>query len=134
MRPRRCSKRDGFHGGSTLITLGLDAADHPTHGAQQFTLLHGYCGQYQHFPLIISEPTTKYVLMACFRPGAVHSSLGAGDVKDLQGKPPALHIRLCHRCPAAHGTQGLLQRAIEQYQRTRHKARLFQCFQCQCDS
>src|SRR5690349_18256682 len=51
------------HGGSlpASITLDLDATDDPTHGDQQLTLFHGYFGQYQYFPLIISEPTTKHV-------------------------------------------------------------------------
>ena len=51
------------HGGKlpASITLDLDATDDPTHGHQQLTLFHGYFGQYQYFPLIISEPTTKHV-------------------------------------------------------------------------
>ena len=31
-------------------------------------------------------------------------------------------------------TEGLMQRAVEQYERTKQKARLFECFQYQCDS
>src|SRR5690606_38205655 len=54
------------HGGRlpACITLDLDATDDPTHGDQQLTLFHGYFGQYQYFPLIISEPTTKHVFLA----------------------------------------------------------------------
>src|SRR6185437_395078 len=46
------------HGGELpeQLTLDLDATDDPTHGHQQLTLFHGYFGQYQYFPLIISEP------------------------------------------------------------------------------
>ena len=69
------------HGGSlpASVTLDLDATDDPTHGHQQLTLFHGYFGQYQYFPLIISEPTTKHVFLAWLRPGTVHASLGADE-------------------------------------------------------
>lgn len=69
------------HGGTlpASITLDLDATDDPTHGHQQLTLFHGYFGQYQYFPLIISEPTTKHVFLAWLRPGTVHASVGAED-------------------------------------------------------
>ena len=62
------------------ITLDMDATDDPTHGQQQLTLFHGYFGQYQYFPLIISEPTTKHVMLAWLRPGTVHAALGAGPM------------------------------------------------------
>jgi hypothetical protein len=69
------------HGGQlpAELTLDLDATDDPTHGHQQLTLFHGYYGQYQYFPLIISEPTTRHVFVAWLRPGTVHASLGADD-------------------------------------------------------
>jgi Transposase DDE domain group 1 len=69
------------HGGQlpASLTLDLDATDDPTHGHQQLTLFHGYYGQYQYFPLIISEPTTKHVFVAWLRPGTVHASIGADD-------------------------------------------------------
>jgi hypothetical protein len=69
------------HGGSLpeSVVLDLDATDDPTHGHQQLSLFHGYYGQYQYFPLIISEPTTKHVFAAMLRPGTVHASLGADD-------------------------------------------------------
>lgn len=90
------------HGGvlPASITLDLDATDDPTHGRQQLTLFHGYFGQYQYFPLIISEPTTKHVLLAWLRPGTVHASLGADDdlmrvVNALRRERPdiAIHVR-----------------------------------------
>ena len=69
------------HGGRlpASITLDLDATDDPTHGQQQLTLFHGYFEQYQYFPLIISEPTSKHVFVAWLRPGTVHAALGAQD-------------------------------------------------------
>ena len=91
------------HHGGTLpasITLDLDATDDPTHGHQQLTLFHGYYGQYQYFPLIISEPVTKHVFVAWLRPGTVHASIGADDdlmrvVAALRKERPdiAIHVR-----------------------------------------
>jgi hypothetical protein len=82
------------------VTLDLDATDDPTHGRQQLTLFHGYYGQYQYFPLIISEPTTRHVFLAWLRPGTVHASLGADDdlmrvVDALRKQRPdiAVHVR-----------------------------------------
>jgi len=90
------------HGGQlpASVTLDLDATDDPAHGDQQLTLFHGYYGQYQYFPLIISEPTTRHVFLAWLRPGTVHASLGADDdlarvVKALRAARPdvAIHVR-----------------------------------------
>jgi hypothetical protein len=89
------------HGGKlpASITLDLDATDDPTHGHQQLTLFHGYFGQYQYFPLIISEPTTKHVLLAWLRPGTVHASIGADDdlmrvVNALRKERPDIQIHV----------------------------------------
>ena len=155
------------HGGElpASITLDLDATDDPTHGNQQLTLFHGYFGQYQYFPLIISEPTTKHVFLAWLRPGTVHASLGADDdlmriVNALRKERPDIQIHV--RADAGFGlplmyqiceenglsytfgfatnarlkklTEALMQRAVEHYEQTRQKARLFECFQYQCDS
>ena len=90
------------HGGKlpASIILDLDATDDPTHGHQQLTFFHGYFGQYQYFPLIISEPATKHVFVAWLRPGTVHASLGAEDdlmrvVNALRKERPdmAIHVR-----------------------------------------
>ena len=76
------------HGGSlpASITLDLDATDDATHGHQQLTLFNGYFEQYQYFPLIISEPTTKHVFVAWLRHGTAHASLGADDESDAGGE------------------------------------------------
>lgn len=155
------------HGGQlpASITLDLDATDDPTHGGQQLTLFHGYFGQYQYFPLIISEPTTKHVFLAWLRPGTVHASLGADDdlmriVNALRKERPDVHIHV--RADAGFGlplmyntceenglsytfgfstntrlrklTEGLMKQAVGRYEQTKQKARLFECFQYQCDS
>jgi Transposase DDE domain group 1 len=89
------------HGGTlpASITLDLDATDDPTHGHQQLTLFHGYFGQYQYFPLIISEPTTKHVFLAWLRPGTVHASVGADEdlmriVNALRQERPDIQIHV----------------------------------------
>ena len=155
------------HGGSlpASITLDLDATDDPTHGNQQLTLFHGYFGQYQYFPLILSEPTTKHVFVAWLRPGTVHASLGADDdlmrvVNALRKERPDIQIHV--RADAGFGnprmyevceqngltytfgfsanarlqklTEDLMRRAVEQFGKTKEKARLFECFQYQCDA
>src|SRR5438874_3255971 len=69
------------HGGRlpACVTLDLDATDDPAHGQQQLTLFHGYYGQDQYFPLIVSEPTTRHAFLVWLRPGTVHAALGADD-------------------------------------------------------
>lgn len=155
------------HGGQlpASIILDLDATDDPTHGQQQLTLFHGYFEQYQYFPLIISEPTTRHVFLAWLRPGTLHASLGADDdllrvVSALRKERANIQIHL--RADAGFGlpkmyqiceknglsytlgftsnpklkklTQALMQRAVELHQQSGKKARLFQCFEYQCDS
>jgi len=147
------------------ITLDLDATDDPTHGHQQLTLFHGYFGQYQYFPLIISEPTTRHVLLAWLRPGTVHASLGAGDdlmrvVNALRQERPdiRIHVRgdagfgnpamyqICEENGLSYTfgfstnarlkklTEDLMQRAVDEHERTGQKQRLFTCFEYQCES
>jgi hypothetical protein len=89
------------HGGALpgAITLDLDATDDPTHGHQQLTLFHGYFGQYQYFPLIISEPTTRHLFVAWLRPGTAHAALGAEDdlmrvVNALRQERPDIQIHV----------------------------------------
>lgn len=155
------------HGGQlpASIILDLDATDDPTHGNQQLTLFHGHYGQYQYFPLVISEPITKHVFVAWLRHGTAHASLGADDdlmrvVNALRQERPdiAIHVRADagFGLPLMYKTceenllsytlgfssnprlkklaESLMQRAAEQYERTKQKARLFECFQYQCDS
>jgi hypothetical protein len=70
------------HHGGTIpdsLILDMDPTDDETHGHQQLSLFHGYYGQHQYFPIIISEPTTKHIFYAHLRPGAVHAALGAEE-------------------------------------------------------
>jgi hypothetical protein len=155
------------HGGQLpeSVILDLDSTDDPTHGHQQLSLFHGYYGQYQFYPLIISEPTTRHVFVAWLRFGTAHASLGADDdlmlvVNALRAARPdiKIHVRgdagyglplmyeicenngLCYTFGFSSNarlkrmTEGLMQRAIEQFKATGQKARLFECFQYQCNS
>jgi hypothetical protein len=152
------------HGGGlpAPITLDLDATDDPTHGHQQLPLFHGYFGQYQYFPLIISEPTSKHVFVAWLRPRTVHASLGAEDdlmrvVNALRAQRPdiAIHVRgdagfglpkmyeVCEESGLTYTfgfstnprlrklTGGLMEQAVERYEQSQQKQRLFECFQYQ---
>lgn len=69
------------HGGAlpASVTLDLDATDDPAHGGQQLVLFHGYYGQHQYLPLVISEPTTKHAFVVWLRHGTAHAALGADD-------------------------------------------------------
>ncbi len=69
------------HGGKLpeSVTLDLDPTDDTTHGHQQLALFHGYYDQHQYFPMIISEPTTRHILLARLRHGTAHAALGADD-------------------------------------------------------
>jgi len=155
------------HGGilPASLTLDLDATDDPTHGHQQLTLFHGYFGQYQYFPLVISEPTTRHVFLVWLRPGTVHASLGADEdlmrvVNALRRQRPdiRIHIRgdagfglplmydLCEKNGLSYTfgfstnarlrklTEGLMNRAVAQFEQHGEKARVFDCFPYQCDS
>jgi hypothetical protein len=155
------------HGGQlpALLTLDLDATDDATHGRQQLTLFHAYYKQFQYYPLVISEPTTKHVFLVQLRHGTAHASFGADDnlmriVDALRKERPDIQIHV--RADAGFGlpvmyevceknglfytfgfttnprlkrlTETLMQQAVEQHEKTHEKARLFDCFQYQCDS
>jgi hypothetical protein len=89
------------HGGQlpASLILDLDSTDDPTHGHQQLSLFHGYYGQHQYYPLIISEPTTRHVFVAWLRFGTAHASLGADDdlmrvVNALRAARPDIKIHV----------------------------------------
>jgi hypothetical protein len=103
-----------FYGpqGPAELTLDLDATDLPTHGHQQLTLFHGYYDQFQYFPLILSEPTTRHVFSAWLRPGTLHPTRGAVDdllpvVQALRRRWPKVKLHL--RGDSAFGNPELYQ-------------------------
>jgi hypothetical protein len=147
------------------LVLDLDATDDPAHGQQQLVLFHGYYGQYQYLPLVISEPTSKHVFLVWLRPGTMHAATAADD--DLMRVVAALRkerpdIRIHVRGDAGFGmpwmyqvceengltytfgfatnarlrkmTEDLMNRAVELYEKTKQKQRLFACFEYQADS
>jgi hypothetical protein len=63
----------------TRITLDIDPFDDPTHGQQQLTFFHGYYGQYQYLPRVITCAENDLVVMLCLLFGTAHPALGAGD-------------------------------------------------------
>lgn len=69
------------HGGRlpSRVTIDLDPTDDPTHGAQQLSFFHGFYDQHQYYPMIVSEPSTRHVLIAWLRHGTCPAALGADD-------------------------------------------------------
>lgn len=67
----------------TRLTFDLDGFDDPAHGQQQLTLFHGYYGQNQYFPLIITNAETGLVVSVSLRHGTAHASLGADEDLDV---------------------------------------------------
>ncbi len=61
------------------LTFDIDPFDDPTHGNQQLTLFHGFYGQYQYLPRVITCAQTDQVVMACLLFGTAHAALGAED-------------------------------------------------------
>jgi hypothetical protein len=81
------------------LTFDVDAVDDPTHGNQQLTLFHGYFGQYQYFPLVITCADNDQVVMVSLRHGTAHAALGAdADLEYLANRLrqvwPDVHIRV----------------------------------------
>lgn len=69
------------HGGTlpSRVTIDLDPTDDPAHGQQQLAFFHGFYDQHQHYPMIVSEPTTKHLFIAWLRHGTAGAALGAED-------------------------------------------------------
>lgn len=90
---------EAFDEPPSRLTFDLDGFDDPAHGAQQLTLFHGYYGQNQYFPLIITNADTGLVVMVALRHGTAHSALGADEdleylVSRLREKWPDVDIEV----------------------------------------
>lgn len=70
---------DSFDAPPTRLVFDLDGFDDPAHGQQQLTLFHGYYGQRQYFPLIVTNAETGQVAMVVLRHGTAHAALGADE-------------------------------------------------------
>lgn len=89
------------------LRFDLDAMDDPAHGQQQLVMFHGYYGQWQYLPLIISSADTDQIVSVSLRPGAMPAWLGADDdveylVTRLRAVWPDVDIEL--RGDAGFGT------------------------------
>lgn len=61
------------------LTLDIDPFDDPTHGEQQLTFFHGYYGQYQYLPRLITCAENDLVLNLTLLYGSAHPALGADE-------------------------------------------------------
>ena len=68
-----------FDAPPTRLTFDIDPFDDPTHGSQQLTFFHGYYGQYQYLPRVITCAENDLVVMLCLLFGTAHPALGADD-------------------------------------------------------
>jgi len=70
---------DSFERTPRHLTLDLDPFDDPTHGQQQLTFFHGYYGQYQYLPRVMTCAENDRVLSARLLYGTAHPALAADD-------------------------------------------------------
>ncbi|MEK6237695.1 MAG: transposase, partial [Planctomycetales bacterium] len=83
----------------TQVTLDLDPFDDPTHGSQQLTFFHGYYGQYQYLPRLLTCAENDMIVDLCLLHGTAHGALGADDdleyvVGRLRAAWPCVKIHL----------------------------------------
>lgn len=88
------------------LTLDIDVFDDPTYGSQQLTLFHGYYGQYQYLPRVITCAENDLVLMIWLLHGTASPTLGMDDdlrylVNRLRAAWPNVEIDL--RADSAYG-------------------------------
>jgi hypothetical protein len=81
------------------LTLDIDPFDDPTHGAQQLTFFHGFYGQYQYLPRVITCAENDLVVAVCLLHGTAHPALGAAEdvawvVRRLREAFPGVRIHL----------------------------------------
>src|SRR5260370_6276432 len=78
------------------ITLDLDAFDDPAHGAQQLIMFHGYYGEYQYLPIVITCAENDMVLLNGLRHGTCPAYLGVdNDLRYLVGRLRAVWPDVC---------------------------------------
>lgn len=154
-----------FDAPPTRLTFDIDPFDDPTHGSQQLTFFHGYYGQYQYLPRVITCAETDQVVMICLLFGTAHPALGADDdiaylVNRLRREWPDIDIelrgdsgfavpkmyevceqlRICYtfglgmNAVLKRNSSELLQEAVETFEQTDEKQRLFLGFWYQAGS
>jgi hypothetical protein len=63
----------------TFLTFDIDTFDDPTHGDQQLTFFHGFYGQYQYQPRLITCAENDQVAMIALLFGTASPALAIGD-------------------------------------------------------
>jgi hypothetical protein len=63
------------------VILDADATDDPTYGDQALSGYHGYFRQHPYLPLHVYEGHSGFPLAVWLRPGTIHASLGAVDIR-----------------------------------------------------
>ncbi len=147
------------------LTFDIDPFDDPTHGGQQLTFFHGFYGQYQYLPRVITCAQTDQVVMACLLFGTAHAALGADDdiaylANRLRQEWPDIDIELrgdsgfgvprmyeaCEQLEIFYtfglgmnsvlkrNSDELLQTAVETFEQSGEKQRLFHGFWYQAGS
>lgn len=62
-----------------LLTFDIDTFDDPTHGSQQLTFFHGFYGQYQYQPRVITCAENDLAAMVALLFGTASPALAIGD-------------------------------------------------------
>jgi len=96
------------------LTLDIDPFDDPTHGAQQLTFFHGFYGQYQYLPRVITCAENDLVVAVCLLHGTAHPALGAEEdvarvVHRLREAFPGVRVHL--RGDSGYGTPTVYEAA-----------------------
>ena len=58
----------------THLAIDIDAFDDPTHGRQQLAMFHGYYGQQQYLPIVMTCSENDAVVLVGLRHGTCHTS------------------------------------------------------------
>ena len=78
-----------FEESPTCLTFDIDTFDDPTHGDQQLTFFHGFYGQYQYQPRVITCAENDQVVMVALLFGTASPALAIDD--DLKYLVTRLH-------------------------------------------
>ncbi len=88
------------------LTFDLDAFDDPAHGDQQLIMFHGYYGQHQYLPIVITCAENDMVLLVGLRHGTCAATLGVdNDLRYLVGRLRAVwpDVRIHARADCGFG-------------------------------
>ncbi len=89
------------------LTFDIDTFDDPAHGEQQLTFFHGFYGQYQYQPRVITCAENDQVVMVALLFGTASAALAIGDdLKYLAGRLRAVwpDLRILIRADSGFAT------------------------------